>query len=142
MCISQKEFDEFVQSFNEDYLDLLKQAGDVRGRFEVLVESFVRLKDLYEVIKVMRETNELEYKTEVLPFNVKNENEFLKNFDFTRREIRRIKRFLKKFRTYMNCEFQEFMSSKTGDIKRDRQVQKAFIRSSLPANFTTNPATV
>ena len=140
MCISQKEFDEFVQSFNEDYLELLKIAA-IGERFELLVESFVRLKDLYEVITVMYETDDLEYKTGTHPFNINDKNGFLESFGFTKREIKRIKKFLKKFRANMDCDFQEFMLSKTDCRRKKSEVKKALIRSSSIGNFTTNPAT-
>ena len=141
MQISQKEFDEFVQSFNEDYLELLKLAAARDGSFEVLVESFVRLKDLYEVITVMREAYDMEFKTELLPFSLSNKNDLLKSFGFTRREIRRIKKFFKKFCSLMECDFQELMLSKAVDRKKRGEAHKAFIKSSSTENLRIGPAT-
>ena len=121
MRISQKELDQFVQSFNEDYFELLKLVSE--GRFVGLEESFARLKDLYDVIKLMRERNRLEYNVKPLPFSI--QDEFLRDKGFTDVEIAHINRFLINFSDYAGCDFEEFMSSTTSDKKKKTKLQRA-----------------
>ena len=57
--LSQKDFNQFVRNYNEDYIYLLTRAS--QGNYDCLVSSFRVLKDLHDVIFKLHDATLLEF---------------------------------------------------------------------------------
>jgi hypothetical protein len=65
---SQKEFNRYVEEYNQAYIALLTRAslGDYHG----LLPSFIPLKDLLDLIRVMHDTLKYTLSSAALPISI------------------------------------------------------------------------
>jgi hypothetical protein len=97
MSISQEEFNVFVRNFNRDYVLLLKRAAHERSS-PGLMRWFDSLRDSYEVILKMHDTQDLNYEVALYPFSLTGNSELFTQWGFSPPEIDRIQAFLDQFR--------------------------------------------
>lgn len=86
--ISQKEFDRFVNDYNEDYLLLLTRAS--RRHYDCLISSFMVLKDFYNLIQVMYDTGSYVYNAMPYPYSVRADAVLLEQFGFDEEGINNV----------------------------------------------------
>ena len=115
MSISQTEFNQFVRTFNDNYLELLRRAA--QGTFdERLVQSFIWLRDTYEVILRLHDVGDVNYETELYPLSLRGNAELLVDWGFKPVEIDHIFGFLDYFRIHSGRELE--VPSSTGGAGR------------------------
>jgi len=104
---SQKEFNRYVREYNEGYLALLTRAslGDYHG----LLLSFIPLKDLLDLIRVMPDTLKYTYKVLPYPFSFRDNAPFLRSLAFNEGQIRNIFEFLNQVQTAQGRSFEAML---------------------------------
>jgi hypothetical protein len=105
--LTQKDFNQFVRSYNEDYLYLLTRAS--HGHYDCLMSSFRVLKDLYDVILKLHEATLLEFQVIPYPLSFRANEELLSGFGFDRQQIENIFTFLDFVKQTHGREFEECM---------------------------------
>jgi hypothetical protein len=103
--ISQEDFNRFVDSYNTDYLYLLRRAST--GSYDCLITSFTVLKDLYDVINTLHDTTHLEFQTAAYPLTFRASDAFLASLGFNTREIELIYGFLEHVKYTQGKEFEQ-----------------------------------
>jgi hypothetical protein len=110
MSISQTEFNQFVRTFNDNYLELLRRAA--QGTFDDrLVQSFVWLRDTYEVILRLHDVGEVNYEAELYPLSLRGNEELLVDWGFKPIEIDHIFGFLDYFRSHNGRDLEAFAAT-------------------------------
>jgi hypothetical protein len=105
--LSQKDFDQFVRSYNEDYIYLLTRAS--QSHYDCLVSSFRVLKDLHDVIFKLHDATLLEFQVTPHPLSFRANEELLNSFGFNRQQIQNIFTFLDFVKQTQGREFEECM---------------------------------
>jgi|SRR5215475_8052845 len=102
--ISQDEFNRFVHAYNEGYVGLLTRASlsDYHG----LLASFIRLKDLLDLIGVIQDTLKYAYQVLPYPFLFRDNEPFLRSLGFNAAQVRNIFDFLKHVQTTEGKSFE------------------------------------
>lgn len=103
--ISQEDFDNFVVSYNNDYLYLLTRAS--RGSYDCLITSFTVLKDLHDVIMKLHEVSDLQFNVVAHPLTFRGSDAFLNGLGFNGEEIESIYGFLSHVKRTQGKEFEE-----------------------------------
>lgn len=103
--MDQKEFDKFVESYNNDYYYLLSRAGT--GSYDCLITSFRVLKDLHDMINKLQETTHLEFRLVPYPLSFRANDLFLKQLGFSPEQIKHIYGFLVNVKETQGKEFEE-----------------------------------
>ncbi len=107
--ISQEDFDQFVTSYNTDYLYLLTRAAS--GSYDCLVTSFRVLKDLHDVINKLHETTRLNFRVVPYPLTFRASDAFLASLGFDGQQIGRIYGFLEHVKLTQGRELEECIDS-------------------------------
>jgi hypothetical protein len=107
--IDQKQFDKFVENYNEDYLLLLGRAAS--RHYECLVSSFLILKDLYNVICTLYDNGGLAYTVLPYPLSLRADDQLLSALGFSAEQIDSIHGFLPYVRQTQGREFDEILES-------------------------------
>jgi hypothetical protein len=102
--ISQEDFNQFVQSYNADYLHLLTRAGS--GSYDCLITSFTVLKDLHDVINKLHDATHLEFHVVPHPLTFRGSDPFLQSLGFDAGQIANIYGFLEHVRLTQGKEFE------------------------------------
>ena len=89
---SQKNFNDFVRDYNQDYILLLTRAS--RRHYDCLISSFLVLKDLYNVIQVMYDSGTYTYDVLPYPFSFRADEALLRQLGFDDEQIQNIFGFL------------------------------------------------
>lgn len=110
MSISQAEFNQFVRTFNEHYLELLHRAAACYDD-ERILESFSWLKDSYEVVLRLHDTGEVDYEVSLLPLSLQGNRDLLTVWGFTAEEIDNILKFFVRFRDHYGRDLEEEFAS-------------------------------
>jgi hypothetical protein len=97
MSITQREFNQFVRNFNDNYLEVLGRAAAGRSD-ERLVQSFLWLNETYEVVLRLHDLGDVGYEVLMLPLSFRGNEEFLREHGFDEIQIERILKFLVYFR--------------------------------------------
>jgi hypothetical protein len=105
--LTQKDFNQFVRSYNEDYLLLLTRAS--HGDYHCLMSSFRVLKDLHDVILRLHEATLLEFQVIPYPLSFRAKQELLSGFGFDPQQIENIFTFLDFVKQTHGREFEECM---------------------------------
>jgi hypothetical protein len=82
---SQKNFNDFVRDYNQDYILLLTRAS--RRHYDCLISSFLVLKDLYNVIQVMYDSGTYTYDVLPYPFSFRADDVLLRQLGFDDEQI-------------------------------------------------------
>jgi hypothetical protein len=101
---SQKEFNRYVEEYNQAYIALLTRASlsDYHG----LLSSFIPLKDLLDLIRVMHDTLKYAYQVLPYPFPFRDNERLLRVLGFSKRQIRNIFEFLNHVQTTQGESFE------------------------------------
>jgi hypothetical protein len=101
---SQKEFNRYVEEYNQAYIALLTRASlsDYHG----LLSSFIPLKDLLDLIRVMHDTLKYAYQVLPYPFPFRDNEPFLRSLAFNEGQIRNIFEFLNHVQTTQGKSFE------------------------------------
>ncbi|GAC1446252.1 MAG: hypothetical protein NVSMB56_03190 [Pyrinomonadaceae bacterium] len=108
--ITQKDFDKFVDNYNEDYYHLLQRA--TTGRYECLITSFTVLKDLYDMISKLHDLTNLEFKIVPYPLSFRANDAFLQSLGFNDKQINVIYGFLEHVKETQGKDFEECVDGK------------------------------
>lgn len=103
--LSQKDFDQLVRNYNEDYQYLLVRAS--QSSYECLISSFMILKDLYEIIVKFQEMDTFEFRVLPLPLSFRANDDMLRALGFGEEEIANIYGFLDFVKATQGREFEE-----------------------------------
>jgi hypothetical protein len=103
--ISQKQFDKFVEDYNEDYLVLLERAST--RHYECLISSFLILKDLYNVICTLYDNGGLTYTKLPFPLSFRADEQLLSQLGFDEEGIENIHGFLPYVKETQGMELEE-----------------------------------
>jgi hypothetical protein len=76
---SQNEFNRYVEEYNQAYIALLTRAS--LGDYHRLLSSFIPLKDLLDLIRVMHDTLKYAYQVLPYPFPFRDNEPFLRSLD-------------------------------------------------------------
>ncbi len=106
---SQKNFEEFVANYNQDYVLLLKRAS--KQRYDCLISSFMILKDLYNVIQVMYDTGAYTYDVLPHPFSFRANYVLLKQLGFDDDQIQNILGFFDYVKKTEGMEFEDCLDA-------------------------------
>ena len=101
---SQDEFNRFVHQYNEAYVELLTRAS--LSEYDGLLSSFLPLKDLLELIRVMHDTLKYTYEVLPYPFPFRDNEPFLRALAFNEGQIRNIFEFLNHVQTTEGKSFE------------------------------------
>ena len=107
--ISQKQFDKFVEDYNEDYLLLLSRAST--RHYECLTSSFLILKDLYNVICTLYDNGGLTYVKLPYPLSFRPDDELLAQLGFDEKQIENIHGFLPHVRETQGMELEDYVQT-------------------------------
>lgn len=102
--ISQLEFNEFVDKYNEDYIQLLNRAS--KRHYNCLISAFTVLKDYHDMIQVMFDRGSFTYETLPYPFSFRGDEVLLSKLGFTSDQIAGIFGFLEYVKTTQGKEFE------------------------------------
>ena len=89
--LTQTQFDQFIEDYNEDYLLLLTRAS--RSHYECLITSWLILKDLYNLITTLYDMEGFTYTRMPHPFSFRGNDILLTQLGFDQEEIANIYRF-------------------------------------------------
>jgi hypothetical protein len=103
--VSQAEFDKMVQAYNSDYLLLLTRAS--RQHYDCLITSWFVLKDFYDVIAMIADHNEVNYKDIPYPFTFRGNDILLKKLGFDQNQMENIYKFLEITKETYGKEFEQ-----------------------------------
>jgi len=103
----QKMFETVLRTYNEDYYALLKRAG--AGDYNCLTTSFRILKDVYDLIEMMKSIFQVQPIEEYYSLNFDQDLSLLDNFLLTKDEIINIKGFLRYVRAAYDLEFHQVL---------------------------------
>ncbi|MEK6287782.1 MAG: hypothetical protein AABO57_18850 [Acidobacteriota bacterium] len=109
--VSQKEFDRFVNDYNEDYILLLTRAS--KRHYNCLITSFMVLKDLYNMIQVMFDAEQYTYKTLPYPYTFRADDVLLRQLGFDDEGIANIFGFLYFVKETQGMEFEACLDAGT-----------------------------
>jgi hypothetical protein len=107
--ISQKQFDKFVEDYNEDYLLLLQRAST--RHYECLISSFLILTDLYNVISTLYDNGGLTYAKLPYPLSFRADEQLLAQLGFDKEGIENIHGFLPYVKETQGMELEECVAS-------------------------------
>lgn len=107
--ITQKQFDEFVGNFNEDYLLVLIRASN--RQYDCLITSFSILKDFYDLICVLYDNGGLVYNELLHPFSFRADEHLLTRLGFQKEQITNIYEFLPHVKQTLGMELEEYVAS-------------------------------
>ena len=107
--ISQKQFDKFVEDYNEDYLLLLQRAST--RHYECLISSFLILRDLYNVICTLYDNGGLTYTKLPFPLSFRADEQLLGRLGFDEEGIQNIHGFLPFVKETQGMELEDFVAS-------------------------------
>jgi hypothetical protein len=85
LMISQTEFNNFVEKYNEDYIQLLRRAS--MRQYYCLISAFLVLKDFYDMIHVMYDRGSFAYEVLPYPFSFRSDEVLLKQLGFDEDQI-------------------------------------------------------
>src|SRR5215471_19083840 len=105
--ISQKQFDRFVDDYNEDYLLLLSRAST--RHYECLISSFLILRDLYNVICTLYDNGGLTYTKLPFPLSFRADEQLLGRLGFDEEGIQNIHGFLPFVKETQGMELEDFV---------------------------------
>jgi hypothetical protein len=103
--LSQEDFNNFVGSYNADYIFLLTRAS--HGNYDCLISSFRVLKDLYDVLMKLHDTTLLEFVVIPYPLSFRSNAQLLTGFNFNEEQIDNIQKFLGYVKQTQGREFEE-----------------------------------
>jgi hypothetical protein len=109
--ISQKDFDKFVNDYNEDYTLLLTRAS--KRHYDCLITSFMVLKDFYSLIQVMYDCGNYAYKTLPYPFSFRADEVLLRMLGFDDEQIQNIFGFLDFVKQTQGMDFEACLEAGT-----------------------------
>ena len=107
--LTQEQFDTFVNNYNDDYAFLLKRAS--QQYYECLIASFTMLRDLHNVIMVLHETENLQFRVQLYPLSFRGNDALLKQLGFDGDEINAIYGFLEYVKFHQGMEFEDCMQT-------------------------------
>lgn len=107
--VTQQQFDDFVENFNEDYLLVLTRAS--KRQYDCLITSFSILKDLHDVICILYDNGGLVYNELMCPFSFRADEQVLTSLGFKSEEIKNIQEFLPHVKATMGMELEEYVQS-------------------------------
>ena len=105
--LSQKDFNQFVRNYNEDYIYLLTRAS--QGHYDCLVSSFRVLKDLHDVIFKLHDATLLEFQEPPHPLSFRANEQLLNGLGFNGQQVQNIFTFLDFVKDTQGREFEECM---------------------------------
>lgn len=83
--LTQNQFDQFIDDYNENYLLLLTRAS--RRHYDCLITSWMILKDLSNVIHTLYDMGGYVYKQMPYPFSFRGNDVLLTQLGFNAQEI-------------------------------------------------------
>jgi hypothetical protein len=107
--LTQEQFDTFVENYNDDYAFLLKRAS--QQHYECLIASFTVLRDLRNVIMVLHEAEDLEFRVQPYPLSFRGNDALLKQLGFDGDEINSIYGFLEYVKFNQGMELEECLQT-------------------------------
>jgi len=108
--ITQKDFDKFVENYNDDYFHLLQRA--TTGRYDCLITSFTVLKDLHDMIIKLHDLTNLEFKIVPYPLSFRANDDFLRSLGFDEENIKTIYGFLEHVKETQGKDFEDCLDGK------------------------------
>ena len=105
MSSHQDEFDDLVNTFNQQYLALLKRAA--AGDYDRLVEAFLNIKDFYDMILTMHDVEDLAFRVPLFPLTLRGNREYLQQLGFTDQHVAQIHAFFLLFRAQVGKDLEE-----------------------------------
>ena len=105
MGSAQEEFDHLVSAFNSDYVALLQRAAN--GDYDRLVEAFVDIKDLHDVIVTIHDVEDLIFAVPLHPILGRANPDLLERLGFEADQITAIQAFLEFFKQSVGRELDE-----------------------------------
>jgi hypothetical protein len=109
--VSQEEFDNFVNDYNQDYILLLTRAS--KQHYDCLITSFMVLKDLYNMIQVLFDTGQYSYPVLPYPYTFRADYSLMKTLGFEDDEIANIFGFLEFVKKTQGMEFEDCLDAGT-----------------------------
>jgi len=109
--ISQKDFEKFVNDYNDDYTLLLTRAS--KRHYDCLITSFMVLKDFYNLIQVMYDSGNYVYKTLPHPFSFRADKVLLRMLGFGDEQIQNIFAFLDFVKDTQGMDFEACLEAGT-----------------------------
>jgi len=107
----QKNFNVFVENYNDDFLFFLRRAAS--GYYNCLVTSGRILKDLHEMVVFMQSATSLKYEVAPIPFTFRHGREYYRMLGFDDEEIDNIHGFFDYVKKTFNKDFEECMKEDT-----------------------------
>jgi hypothetical protein len=108
--INQDDFNNFVDSYNSDFVDLLKRAST--GNYECLISSFRVLKDLLDIVSILKSKSNFEYQIQPYPLIFRGNSSLLGQLGFNQAEIQMVDGFLSYVKDSQGREFEECLTDK------------------------------
>jgi len=109
--VSQEEFDNFVNDYNQDYILLLTRAS--KQHYDCLITSFMVLKDLYNMIQVLFDTGHYVYTVLPYPYSFRADDSLMRLLGFNDEEIVNIFGFLDYVKKTQGMEFEDCLDAGT-----------------------------
>lgn len=110
-AVWQKNFNSFVENYNEDFIFFLKRAAS--GYYNCLVTSGRILKDLHEMVVFMQSATGLHFEVAPLPFTFRHGREYYRLLGFDDDEIDNIHGFFDYVKKTFNKDFEDCMMEDT-----------------------------
>jgi hypothetical protein len=102
---TEKDFEQLIKNYNEDYLYLLIRAS--QQSYECLISSFMMLKDLHNVIVKLQGSGKFKFRMSPYSLSFRACDDLLRGMGFDEKGIENIYGFLEFVKNTHGQEFEE-----------------------------------